>query len=404
MAARTSSILEAPSNCLITWDKIEEAASAFGTPLYLYLPDLLRSACLRFMAATSVWGEARIAYSLKTNPLPELLTDLRGWGAWVETVSTWEQTIARKAGYSSSEMLFNGPLKLPSELRDAIHEPFVSINIDSNEEWETIRDAAVPSGHPVNVGVRLCPPKRFGSWSRFGLEIGSGEAERVIREIVCNAHVRLACVHFHLGTQVYDVAQYVSVLRQVQELWVRLDLSSDVWLDIGGGYPFDHNQILGNQRFNAADFFEALAASWRMCPRPRLIVEPGRVIAAPAFAIVARTVAIKRRTAEPTIVVLDAGTNHNVMGAFYEHLWSYRFGEEDALEHRLCGPLCMEDDMMSGARSGVRPSLGSLVLMHNAGAYSMSLERTFIQPRAPVVRLTADSGTRLLRPREQPAP
>jgi ornithine decarboxylase len=187
----------------------------------------------------------------------------------------------------------------------------------------------------------------------------------------------------------------------VKELWAQHHFGGDVWLDIGGGFPYDHSTPLEEQTFVPAHFFAALADAWGPAPRPVLLAEPGRFISAPAMAVVSRVLACKPRVGEPTIVVLDSGTNHNVMAAFYEHLWAHTDVAAVA-SHRFCGPLCMEDDILSGERLSAPPKTGALVATFNAGAYSLALSRTFIQPRPPIFELCADGAHRLLQHRETP--
>jgi diaminopimelate decarboxylase len=192
------------------------------------------------------------------------------------------------------------------------------------------------------------------------------------------------------------------MMALVRELWSRHLLSSDVWLDIGGGFPYDHAVPLEEQTFLPSRFFSALADAWGAAPRPPLLTEPGRLISAPTMAVVSRVLASKPRTGEPTIVVLDSGTNHNVMAAFYEHLWLYTDATTGAARHRFCGPLCMEDDVLSGERHAAPPKNGALVATFNAGAYSVALSRSFIQPRPPIFTLQSGGGFQLLQYRETP--
>jgi ornithine decarboxylase len=173
-----------------------------------------------------------------------------------------------------------------------------------------------------------------------------------------------------------------------------------VWLDIGGGFPYDHSVPLEDQPFSPLLFFETIADAWSAALRPPLLTEPGRFIAAPSMAIVSRVLSRKPRSGEPTIVVLDSGTNHNVMAAFYEHLWSCADAAQPACRYRFCGPLCMEDDILSGEKLASLPSAGSLVAVFNSGAYSLALSRTFIQPRPAVFALRADGSHKLLVPAE----
>jgi diaminopimelate decarboxylase len=381
------------------WPFAAETAAREGTPFYVYLPDRAAAAYRCFASAIQRWGTGHVAFSIKTNPLFALLRDLNRWGALAETVSAWEISHAVRNGFPLERIVFNGPMKSEKDLRWALRNPPLTINIDSLDELEAIDRSIGQTRVRAHIGLRLCPPKENGAWSRFGLELSTGELDEALGRIQRSRALELRCIHFHLGTQVHNTTRYIEMIGLVKEVWARNRFSGDVWLDIGGGFPYDHSTVLEEQTFVPIHFFAALADAWGPAPRPVLLAEPGRFISAPAMAVVSRVLACKPRLGEPTIVVLDSGTNHNVMAAFYEHLWAYT-GVAAGASHRFCGPLCMEDDILSGERRSAPPETGALVAAFNAGAYSLALSRTFIQPRPPVFALYGDGAHRVLQPRE----
>jgi diaminopimelate decarboxylase len=382
----------------ISWATLEQIAEAEGTPFFVYQPAAALRAYDTMMAGLAEWGDAVIAYSLKTNPLPALLQDLRSRGAWIEVVSGAEYALARRAGFPGEQIVFNGPVKTAAALRTALADGVFSINIDSMDELALLRDNLPPQGAPVPVGVRLCPSL---TQSRFGMELRSGEVAFAVGEILQDPRLRLACLHVHLGTQIEEADRYAQALVEVRDFWQKTKLNGDVCLDFGGGHPYWHNHLFADQPFVPREFFASLAKLWGSGRRPRLFIEPGRWIAAPSFLLVARVVARKPRMNAPTIVVVDTGTNHNIMGAFYEHSWAFQQVEAYEEDFRICGPLCMEDDSLSGHITTKMPAPGSLVAMLNAGAYSICLARSFIQPLPGIVAATANGGyTHLIAPEQ----
>ncbi len=381
------------------WDVAKEIEERVGTPFYAYFPQRAATGFEAMVAGAAVWGQVRVAFSVKTNPLAALLQDLERRGAYAEVVSEWEFSQARAAGFSPDRIVFNGPHKPDAELRRVLATPPFTINIDSLDELDVLeRNLGYASG-AVAVGLRICPPRARGSLSRFGLEFETGEVHTGIVRCLNNPSLQLRCIHFHLGTQVQDGERYAEVVRIAQRMWRDHGFANDVCLDIGGGFPYDHARTFEGQPLVLGRFFAALASAWGTGPRPPLLIEPGRIIAAPTMAVVSRVLARKPRSNEPTIIVLDSGTNHNVMAAFYEHAWSYAAAGLDA-GHRLCGPLCMEDDNLSGLRNAPLPELGALVATLNAGAYSLALARTFIQPRPPIFRINPNGSYEQLEGRE----
>jgi diaminopimelate decarboxylase len=381
------------------WRFATEAAKSEGTPFYVYMPQSAAAAYQVFVSSLKCWGKGRVAFSLKTNPLRPLLRDLNQWGSFAEVVSTWEFSQALAAGFSPKRIVFNGPLKTANDLLWLSQHPPLTVNIDNLDELDTIERVIKQSGSPLCVGLRLCPPKENGAWSRFGMEVSTGELDEAVARVLQNPSLTLRCIHFHLGTQIQVAARYIEMIAIVKGVWTRQRLGEDVWLDIGGGFPYDHAVPFDEQTFSPSRLFTSLADAWGPAPRPNLIAEPGRFIAAPAMSIVSTVLACKPRLDEPTVVVLDSGTNHNIMAAFYEHLWVCAETASQA-SHRFCGPLCMEDDILSGERLSPVPRTGSLVAAFNSGAYSIALARAFIQPRPPIFAFHRDGAYELVQGRE----
>jgi diaminopimelate decarboxylase len=226
------------------------------------------------------------------------------------------------------------------------------------EEFDVIEHGAKRIGCRVRVGLRVCPPFTAPSWSRFGLSIEAGEFEQGFARVRDSRWMQFAGLHSHCGTQVPSRRVFRSAIRLLRDLWRDCHLSDEFWLDIGGGYSFAHDSVGDSDSW--LSFFADLGGEWpTSCPF--LIVEPGRVVAGPTMTLICRVLAHKQRPGEPIVVVTDGGTNHNVMGAFFEHVWEFVEVEEaDAVAFRLCGPLCMEDDVMSAERNGALPKRGSL--------------------------------------------
>ena len=63
-------------------------------------------------ALCDYWGDnAIMGYSVKTNSLPWLLNHLRKEGFYAEVVSAEEYDLARRLGYDSEKIIYNGPIK-----------------------------------------------------------------------------------------------------------------------------------------------------------------------------------------------------------------------------------------------------------------------------------------------------
>ena len=82
-----------------------------------------------------------IAYSYKTNYTPKLVKIVDRLGGYAEVVSEMELEIATKAGVKPEKIIWNGPLKKASKVKDLLLAGG-TVNIDSIYEIENIRTVA----------------------------------------------------------------------------------------------------------------------------------------------------------------------------------------------------------------------------------------------------------------------
>src|SRR5207245_8832037 len=84
-------------------------------------------------------------------------------------------------------------------------------------------------------------------------------------------------------------------------------------LDWGGGLGIAHDRRPGP---SAEEYVGALVGEVRATGLP-IVVEPGRTIAGPAGALIARVIDVKPRDGESDFAILDAGMTELVRAALY---------------------------------------------------------------------------------------
>ncbi len=86
-----------------------DAARRFGTPLYLYSEEKIRTQYTRIRDAfTKQYPRNRILYTAKANTNLHILRILREEGAELDAVSPVEVHAALQAGYKREQILFTG--------------------------------------------------------------------------------------------------------------------------------------------------------------------------------------------------------------------------------------------------------------------------------------------------------
>jgi diaminopimelate decarboxylase len=364
--------------------RAQELAERFGTPLYVFDGARLAAEAQAFRSA--VGSEAIVAYSVKSNPLMGLVGRLHRAGCWAEVASGFEYRIARRAGVPGSQIVFNGPLKTPAELRRALAEG-ATVIADGVEQVREIAGLAGAAAPGARVGLRLVPPDRDRrGGDRFGVP---ARLVPPAASLLARAGLPLSGLHVHLGayqlgplppsgppihgvTVQYPVpaSRFVAAAARLRE--VAEGVSGIEWLDLGGGWP-GASGLPGH--LDAVR--EALGPD-----APPLILEPGRALVRDAGWLLARVVARRGRGA----VVVDAGVTQ-VPCVLWKRSPVRPADPRDGAERPtdLFGPLCLQHDAL--AREVPLPPLrvGDLVWIGQTGAYAMAQASPFIHLRPGAV-------------------
>ena len=411
-----------------------EAAARYGTPLYLYDLDRLRSDADAVAAAfPDPWLRL---YAMKANGLPALVREFSGRGFGASAVSGGELSLAARAGIPVERTSLEGIGKSTADLRRAARltaagTPLLWVSLESADEAAALAALVARAGTPrlrLDVLVRINPgvqPETHGSLAVGASDSKFGVLPEELGEVIAagggpDGPLRWRGIHLHVGSQLGAVDAWRSALRLGLRLLAlnRAQLADFDTLDAGSGFPVDFG-VLGAVP-SIARFADEAAAELEAVPaesRPsRLAVEPGRAVVAESGWIVARVLHVRER--ETRLVVLDAGMTELIRPALYgaEHpiqaLTSLGrpvdpITDGDGLTRldaslptvRVDGPICESTDRLGTARL---PPLqrGDLVAIGVAGAYGSSMASTYNgRPRPPEVGWDADRGLRLLRRR-----
>jgi diaminopimelate decarboxylase len=346
------------------------------TPRSLLLPRRTRTRFEAFAEAASRLetefdlGTARVGLSIKTNPSDRLLATARDTGLLAETIHPDEMEHARSHGYSTDEIIVNGPVQaLLPRLDTAPYAVF----------GDAITDLADlpfdPSG--AIVGVRTRPPERGPS--RFGTDLS--DPARMAR--LCEhfsalpADARLG-LHLHAPASTLGHDRWWASLKRVLS-WARTIQDRTgrpvECLDLGGGWhPDDWLDVfvpgLLRRRPSILDALPALDT---------LLLEPGKALSQPLGVVVSRVLDARPSRSE---VILDASLAelsnidyhpHRLLAHTDERGW-HRLPRGAG---RLLGRLCMEADILGRRRQVDHLSPGDTVVVCDAGAYDASMTYPF---------------------------
>src|SRR5438552_1061813 len=226
----------------------EKIARDVGTPAYVYSKATLLHH-YRQVAEAFKPVNATICYSIKSCGNVNLCRVLAAEGCGFDVTSGGELFRALAAGGDPRKMIYAGVGKTDVEIIEALKVGIAAFNIESEEEIENIDRVAGSIGKSAIGALRINPDVdarthvktttgRKGN--KFGVDID--RAERVFEQYRNLKHLRLAGLHLHIGSPVYEIQPYVDAVTKATALIDRLGERGHKieWLDLGGGFAVNY--------------------------------------------------------------------------------------------------------------------------------------------------------------------
>lgn len=376
------------------------------TPCFVFdQAELEANFCDFTQALRDAWSErAFVAYSVKTNPLPWIVSEARACGAYAEVVSDEEYACALECGYAPEHIVFNGPAKSRAWFEYAVMSGSI-VNIDTRREVRWASELAQTHARP-RVGIRVnidleqfCPGETIGGSEpgRFGFSYENGTAHQVVDELR-SAGVQVCGLHMHVTTygrtyEAYKILAHHAV-RCVDEFNLHNSLS---YIDMGGGYYGGGPQNAG--RYEA--YAEILAGELRrVCDPARvtLYVEPGGAVVCTPGYYVGRVIDTKDIGTRRFVVTELSRLNcdHEMKKTAYVH---QLYTKKDILrsEQDICGFTCLESDRLCRLVNERELTEGDYIVFNYVGAYSISFTPDFFIKYPPAVYAYKDGAFMCLR-------
>lgn len=369
-------------------------AEAVGTPFYCYSAATLRRHVRVFREAFAP-SDALIAYSVKANSNLSVLKLMAAEGAGADVVSGGELRRALEAGIAPSKIVFSGVGKTRAEMALALKAGIHQFNVESEPELSALDDVARSAGAVAPVAFRVNPDIAAGGNEK----ISTGKAEDKFgvpwtraREIYARAaalkNVKAVGVDVHIGSQITDLGPFERAFARVAGLVadLRADGHAIERLDLGGGLGVPYGDPAAPSDIPSPEDYAAMVKRLVAPLGLKLILEPGRVIAANAGVLVARVLYVKEGEAG-RFLILDAGMNDllrpALYGAFHEIL-SVEPRDGPLRDYDVVGPVCETGDRFAKARALPPLVAGDLVAFMTAGAYGAVLSSQYnSRPLAP---------------------
>ena len=394
------------NNLLVEDASIASVAEKYGTPCFIYSKAALEQNYHAYEKAFEDQSHL-ICYAVKANSNLAVLNILSKLGAGFDIVSGGELDRVIAAGGDPKKVTFSGLGKTTQEIYKALDAGIHCFNIESEAELLRINEIAVNNSQVAPISIRVNPDVNAETHpyistglkeNKFGISM-----EKAIQLYLHATEMKGICIKgldFHIGSQLTSIRPILDALDRILTLNEQL-ISRDVIIEhinIGGGLgvtyedeipPTPNELILAvKEKLHGLDL--------------KIVVEPGRSIAANAGILVTKVEYLKNHE-EKNFAIIDGAMNDLIRPALYG-AWQKivpvkKAAGNESTAYDIVGPICESADALGKNRS-LNINAGDLLAIKSAGAYGFVMSSNYnTRPRAPEIMING-SEVHLIRERE----
>ncbi len=398
-----------------------ELASIYGTPLYVFDEDSLRSKCREFKKEfTALYPDTLVTYASKACTNRALAQIMKEEGLGLDVVSGGELYIAGSVDFPAERIFFHGNNKSEKELREALSYGIGRIMVDNFHELALLDNIAAETGVLQDIMLRIAPGVDAHTHrhtttgildSKFGFPLATGQAEQAVAKACSATHLNLVGLHFHLGSPVAETSPYEIaigiVLKFARDMEQKYGFTLKEFVP-GGGFAAQYT--VKEPALPPAAYAAAITSCLKQktaelgLSSPRLIIEPGRAIIARTAVALYTIGSIKTIPDVRTYVCVDGGMGDNIRPALYdsayEALIANKANEPEQTTVTVAGKYCESGDILVHHTSLAAAAAGDTLAIPVNGAYAIPMASNYNMVTRPAVIMVKDGRHRLIHRRE----
>ena len=306
-----------------------------------------------------------VSYSFKTNTdVAKILESETNCSFSVESIKYIRQISEKSRVWFFTQAVNNNQLQ---ELFNAGVNSFV---VDNPYDLRTLLEFVSNHNKQINLLLRMrIKELTVHTGKHFVFGMPSKEINRLVPELRRNTHIKKLGIHFHRKTQ--NTSEW-SLKRDISEVLDKGVLESIDIMNIGGGLPCRYKnyklEFLNSIFDRILEFKDWLNKNFSV----KMIIEPGRFIAAPAVKLEAEIIAIYDNN-----IIINCSVFNSAMDTF---VLNTRLLVENELDSSTGKPYVIKgctNDSMDIFRYKVylkNPRVGDKIIFINAGAYNYATD------------------------------
>ncbi len=349
------------------------------TPFYYYDTNLLRETLNKIKEEAGKYNKFCVHYAVKANANPKILGIIRESGLGADCVSGGEIKAAIKAGFPASKIVYAGVGKTDKEINLGLDYDIFCFNVESIPELEVINELAAAKNKIARVAFRINPD--VGAHTHANITTGLAEnkfgisiqdMDRVIDLALEMKNVKFVGLHFHIGSQILDMGDFVALCNRVNELQEKLFARQIIveHINVGGGLGIDYAHPNRQPIPDFAEYFATYHKHLRLRPQQTLHFELGRSVVGQCGNLITKVIYVKQGT-NKQFAIVDGGMTDLIRPALYQayHKIENLTSEEPAEAYDVVGPICESSDVFGKSIDLNKVHRGDLIALRSAGAY-----------------------------------
>ena len=392
----------------LEFDRCElvKLAQKYGTPCYIFSENIIRRKCRQYTSAFTKRNiDFEVIYAGKAFLVKAMCNILKEEGLGLDVSSGGELYTALSAGFPPDKIFFHGNNKSKEEIEFALKEKVGTMMVESEFELDLIGQVAESLNTNVGIILRVTPGIDTHTHkyiqtgqvdSKFGISID--RVPSFMKKFLSKKHISYNGLHFHLGSQIFDLSPYVLAIKEMAKLIRKIkDLEGidTLNLNIGGGLGVKY--LESDLPPSIENFVNLIVDNVENEVRknnlmmPKILIEPGRSIVAEAGITLYTIGNIKEIPEIRKYLIVDGGMADNPRPILYEAKY------EGVLVNKIdsslpkemvtvAGKCCESGDILIKDLKLPSASLGDLLAVFTTGAYHYSMSSNYNRlPRPAVV-------------------
>ena len=358
------------------------------TPFYYYDTSLLQATLDSINKEVEQHPNYHVHYALKANANPKLLHIIQQAGFGADCVSGGEVQAAIDAGFPADKVVYAGVGKIDREILTALKNNIFCFNVESVPELQIINELAEKENQKAHVCLRINPDVEAHTHThiitgmaenKFGIALH--DMMHVVELANVLPNIQFDGLHFHIGSQITNMHDYVLLCERINEIQVVLNRQGiyPSVINVGGGLGIDYNSPEEHPIANFKEYFRVFNQHLHLRPEQSLHFELGRSVVAQCGSLITSVLYVKQ-TAAKQFVIVDAGMTDLIRPALYQakHKIVNLTSQSDMREtYDVVGPICESSDVFDKEVLLPTTRRGDIIAIRSAGAYGEVMASTY---------------------------